>query len=370
MRINYTLWDSRGCGGTRFIFETANILAERGHKVTITSLGKRNKEWFKFNKRIKFIYPEKTIYVPKKGEFPVNILINRIFCELKLPFKINRLKILKKAIPECDINIATYHPTASVVYESGKGKGYSCVQHDETIFVENSKEKQKVRDSFKFNLKPFVVSHWLKDFVEETYQKPTFYVGSATNQKSFTPQNNKEEKTVSAILTGVYWKGDDDLIKAFEIINKKVKGVKFKIVGNKQAAINLLIKNKIKLDNLEFYDFFPGDSFELRDFYSSSTVFVFASHLEGLGVPPLEAMGCKTACVITDCLGIRDFSKNNNNSLVVPIKNPEKIANATVKLLENKKLRNKIEKNATKTAKNWSWEKVVDRMEKLFKETI
>jgi hypothetical protein len=62
--------------------------------------------------------------------------------------------------------------------------------------------------------------------------------------------------------------------------------------------------------------------------------------------------------------------KNNYNSFVVPIKNPEALAKATIKLLTNEKLRKKFEKNSIKTAEDWKWEKVADRMLKLFEKEL
>ena len=143
--------------------------------------------------------------------------------------------------------------------------------------------------------------------------------------------------------------------------------VKFKVAGNRKLTFKLMEKKKynFEIDHLGYLQ-----DEELVKFYSSATVFVWASHFEGLGVPPLEAMKSGTACVISDCLGIRDFSKNNYNSFVVPIKNPEALAKATIKLLTNEKLRKKFEKNSIKTAEDWKWEKVADRMLKLFEKEL
>lgn len=369
MKINYTLWGTGGCGGTRFIYETANILARRGHIVTITALGPKNYSWLDLDKRIKFICPELCIPLPKRGLTSLNQILNKIFQILKLPFEIDRAKILSKATPDCDVNIATYYPTAKAVLRSKKGKMFYCIQHKETLFSKNPKDIESASETYTFPLKQFVVSHWLKDFLKKEYNQDAVYVGSAANPNIFKPQNNKENRTVCAILRGVSWKGDDDLVEACDIINKKLPNVRFKMIGEKKAAMNMLKRHNVNLD-LDFSQFLSGDSKELTNFYSLATVFLFTSHIEGLGVPPLEAMACGTTSVITDCLGIRDFAKNNYNSLVVPIKNPQAVAEAAIKILTDKSLRNKLEKNAIRTAKDWTWERVVDRMESMFQKEL
>jgi hypothetical protein len=39
VKINFELWDTGRVDGTRVLFEVATRPAERGHEVTITSLG-------------------------------------------------------------------------------------------------------------------------------------------------------------------------------------------------------------------------------------------------------------------------------------------------------------------------------------------
>ncbi|MCW1296179.1 MAG: glycosyltransferase family 4 protein [Candidatus Parvarchaeota archaeon] len=112
---------------------------------------------------------------------------------------------------------------------------------------------------------------------------------------------------------------------------------------------------------------FTGFRRDIESFLSISDVFVLPSLAEGLPLSLLEAMGSKVPCIITDIP--LPFSKKE--VIIVPKKNPEKIAMGIEKVIHNKKLRNKLIKNAYKTInQNYSWKKVSQMYIKLFTEIV
>jgi glycosyltransferase involved in cell wall biosynthesis len=104
--------------------------------------------------------------------------------------------------------------------------------------------------------------------------------------------------------------------------------------------------------------------------YSSSDLFVFASHIEGYGLPPLEAMACGTPVVTTDCRGVKDFVIDGKNAILVPPKQPDIIAESIIKLYNDPELTEKLKQNGLETSKNFTWKRVVDIFEKAFITTL
>lgn len=367
MKINFVLLSTAKNGGTRVIFEMANHLVERKHEITIISLDQPQHHWFSLKKEIKINYPESKYFIPFPGraKIPFFAIFRKIFKAMKLPYDVDRIKLLARSIPEADITIATEFPTARAVFLSGKGKLFYYIQHDETTFSKNPIESRQALSSYYLPLKHLVVSYWLKDLVKSRTGKEAIYLGNGVNTEIFKPLNNKKKNTVMGFIRGIEWKGEDDMLKAFAILQEKNKDICFKIVDSKNLLRKLLKKLNIKLNNIEILKKHTDE--ELVSFYSSSDVFVFTSHLEGFGLPPLEAMACKTSVVTTDCLGTRDFVVNNFNALVVPFKNPEKIAEAVLQILKSPELSNKLIKNGFQTAKEFNWHQVVNRLETALK---
>ena len=61
-----------------------------------------------------------------------------------------------------------------------------------------------------------------------------------------------------------------------------------------------------------------------------------------------------------------DFAKDEVNALVVPPRNPKAAAKAVLRLLSDDGLAERIREKGLKTAKNFTWSKAVDKVEKIF----
>lgn len=151
---------------------------------------------------------------------------------------------------------------------------------------------------------------------------------------------------------GIYrdleYKGGKELIEALKIIKRNKNDVKTIVLGKDFGDISYNRVSDKKLSEL----------------YNLADVFIYTSKVEGFGLPPLEAMACGTAVVTTDCKGVREYIEDGKNGFIVP-RNPKKIAEKSIELLEDEKLRRKIARMGIKTAKKYNWDRSADEFEKI-----
>jgi glycosyltransferase involved in cell wall biosynthesis len=110
------------------------------------------------------------------------------------------------------------------------------------------------------------------------------------------------------------------------------------------------------------YQHSPSPS-ALVDLYNSCQVFLHPSHLEGWGLPAVEAMACGCALVAAHNEGVDDFAEDGVTALVVPIRAPERLAEAVTRLLTDDSLRHKLSTAGRERVAQFNWSVAVDLME-------
>ncbi len=353
MRINFVVWTTKLTGGNRVIFELANRLWERGHEVVITTFGPKP-TWFNLKPRLILL----------RNPFKYPSLLNFLYGFFSL----------SKNLINCDATIATWWPTAFPVAFFGKGRKIYFVQHYEPWFFSDENPiirllmlplRKLVDLTYDlFDEKNIVViSKWLKLKFMKEKKKKVVHIPPGINKRIFFPRKKvkKKEKIVLHIGRKVKWKGTSDLIKAMEIVSKEIKNIKLIIVSNEIENISHEI----------YCEILRADDNKLAILYSNADVFVHPSWYEGYTLPPLEAMACGCPVVTTNTQGIAtEYAKHKYNCLLVPPKNPKKLAEAILLLLKDKNLRKKIIRNGFKTAEKLEWNKIVDKFERFLMKSL
>ena len=95
-------------------------------------------------------------------------------------------------------------------------------------------------------------------------------------------------------------KGQWMLIRSFRKVVDRIADAKLIVLGS--GSLENELKQIVKRHNLENNVFFAGFVESPHRMIKASRVFVFPSLFEGLGNVLIEAMGCGTPCISTDCL--------------------------------------------------------------------
>lgn len=157
-----------------------------------------------------------------------------------------------------------------------------------------------------------------------------------------------------------------NLIKAFQLVSKKVENVKLCCVGD--GPLFEKIKTLVNDLKLEKDIIFPGFTNNIGKYLKSFDLFVLASKKEGLGTSIIDAMSVGLPIVATNTGGIPELIENGKNGILVEPKKSDELANAIVDLIINQDQREIIGKNALQNVFKYSIETTVNKNIELYKE--
>jgi glycosyltransferase involved in cell wall biosynthesis len=149
--------------------------------------------------------------------------------------------------------------------------------------------------------------------------------------------------------------------KGVQYILRALSGVKHNyivnIVGDGPYLTSLksiACENNLKVNFLGYLD---NLSKELRRLYEESEIFIFTSEAENFPIVLLEAMLAGMAIITTNNSGCKEVV--GNSAILINSKDPPAIREALIKLINNKRIREKLKYSARKRVeKLFSWRRV------------
>ena len=144
-------------------------------------------------------------------------------------------------------------------------------------------------------------------------------------------------------------KGQLDLIDAVGLLKPKFPNVEVRFYGTaSDQKYYDDCKKKVADQQLEKNINWAGSTKEPWKVYSQADVVAFSSISEGFPYVVVEAMLCGAAIIATDVGGVREAT--GEAGIIVPAKNPEKMAEAIAFLLSNPQERERLGQMAQKRA--------------------
>lgn len=159
-------------------------------------------------------------------------------------------------------------------------------------------------------------------------------------------------------------KHQDLLINVVHRLKDKIPNIKLLLVGKgKMHDKYAQLVNKL---GIEKYVEFLGYRNDIPNLMLISDIAVSSSRREGLPVNVMEAMATGLPLVVTNCRGNRDLVINGTNGYVVNIDDIESFSNEINKLYKSKNNRELFGKASLKIIKEYSLEKVIVQMRKIY----
>jgi glycosyltransferase involved in cell wall biosynthesis len=166
----------------------------------------------------------------------------------------------------------------------------------------------------------------------------------------------------------VYEKGIINLLEAARICSDKGYKFKYLLVGPLEENSKKLNKNI--LSQYEDIVDFLGSRNDVLNLLENSDAFVLPTFREGFSRVLLEAAAVGLPIISTNVTGVRDFTRQNQEAILIEPKNSEALANAMIEMATNKELADKLAENALKHVKLFSLENVSKQYITIFNTAI
>jgi glycosyltransferase involved in cell wall biosynthesis len=166
-------------------------------------------------------------------------------------------------------------------------------------------------------------------------------------------------------------KGLHFLIEAAKEIVKVQPATKFLIVGGGPLKSNLtnFTERANLLDSFKFIG--NLNEHDLATAYSCADVFVLPSIQEGQGIVLLEAQAAAVPVVAFNVGGVSEAISNGETGFLVNKGNSLELANALLRLLSDRALREKMGESGRKfVTENFTWDICAERMLKIYQEVL
>jgi len=381
----YPAW--RYGGPTRVVYELSKYLANRGHKVTVyTTDALDEKSRIEISSHPHSINGVKTYYFKN--------LSNYLAYKHILALPMGLLPHIKEEIKEFDIIHLHGGRTFLniIVHHYAKKYGIPYVLQPRGSLPRISKSKQKklfdalfgraiIKDASKIIASSKLESDQYWDVFPDLKSEKIVHIPNSIDLETYQNLPKKgefrkkysiaEDEKVILFLSRIHErKGADILMKAFSKLKNELKSVKLVIAGPDDGYLGKL---KLMVNKLNIKDdvIFPGLLYEKDklEAYVDADVFVLPSkdRYESFGNVALEACACGTPTIVTNVCGISEWL----NSLE-PV-DPD-VNSLYKKLLEMLKIseseRIEMREKTHDEVRNLSWENVVERIEKIYREIL
>jgi glycosyltransferase involved in cell wall biosynthesis len=326
LRITYATQDTGVGGGHRVIFEQLHRLAERGHDVSLYTLG-GGPSWY-------------DLQVPVRSFEDYDELISEL--------------------SEVDaIKIATWWETAEPIWLASVRRGIPVylVQDIETSYYPGSEQRQAqnaVLASYRPEFRYLTTSPWNVDRLAELGHASTM-ISCGVDRGTFRPLGtDRRDDVLLAVGRSHHLKNLELTIEAWRAMPEPRPELWL-------YGIEPELGERYGVRYVER----PSDA-EVNELYNTATAFVQTSRHEGFCLPLLEAMSAGTPTVCTDAHGNRGFCRDGVNTLMAE-PSAAAVSAALGKLFADAGLREGIRAEGLRTAEELDWRDRGEPLEAFFR---
>lgn len=267
-----------------------------------------------------------------------------------------------------DVTVSTMFWTAFAGWAlCDRTAAFYHMQGYEELFFADAGRRAIARGSYSLPLRLIANSSWLGEQIRRRFGRPSDLLTPGVDTEVFKPQGDidamydgkGERLNVLTCYSSAPLKGWDDAVEAMRIVAKEV--------GRERLNWMIFGGTPPRVPGLNVVHCGRAYGSELASLYAQSHVVFMPSWFESFPLPPIEAMACGRAVVVTQH-GVEDYARDGVNARIVPPRNVDLMARAIVGLLLNRGEAVRLAKAGVKTATEHTWSAATDRLERLLSE--
>ncbi len=315
----------RPAGGFKVVYEYANRLAARGHRVHIAYAGSlrwsRKTLYYKLTGVVRFVQrwlKGRTC----RGWFALDPRVKEHLT----------LSLCERHVSRGDVYVATSPLTAQYLGEYRR----PCRR---VYFIQGYENwggmsDEELRATYHLPLRKIVISRWLERILREEEGVECAVVPNGFDFKFFeltTAPEDREAASVSLVYGSKALKGWKYAEEAVRRLRERYgERLRVQVFGAEARPAGMS----------EWMEYTQQPTREQHNaINNSSAVFMATSLQEGWGLPVGEAMMTGQAVVCTDCLGYREMARDGENALMVPAGDAEALYAAACRVIDDRELR-------------------------------
>jgi glycosyltransferase involved in cell wall biosynthesis len=169
-------------------------------------------------------------------------------------------------------------------------------------------------------------------------------LGRTPEQENLRAALNLSPPVVGTVARLHRQKGVRYLLRAAGDIRLRFPEAKVVIVGG--GPLEKSLRREVSRMKAEQFIRIPGERPDALEILSLFDIFVLPSLWEGLPLVLIEAAALGKPIIASDIDGVREVIRDGENGVLVPLRNPVKLAEAVVRLLEDRTLALKLGESA------------------------
>lgn len=203
-------------------------------------------------------------------------------------------------------------------------------------------------------------------------KRKTISFPNAIDTDFFAPSAKMKKSGTSLIYMGrvSYEKSIDQVIKAFKIINAEKPETTLTIVGPgpERKKLEVLVHDLGLNKKVFFTGTLHGQAH--LEALQKADIFLTTSKTDNMPLAVIEAMSAGLPVIGVDALGIPEIVRDGQNGYIVPPDDPQIMAEKTLVLLNDTKLRQKFSQASRELALEYGEEKNIEALEVIYNSLI